>query len=177
MASSALCDVISEIIPNQIYISSRHGVLDNLSQFVTHCRLSQIINVSSTNHFQTTIDRWKEQGIEYIWKPFQDYSAKKDVRDMIRISKELHPLIKYPVLLHCAMGVSRSVSVVVYHLMIRETKEYKDVLASIQSKRSIAQPNRGFEEAFETIISTELHLSRIKERHDDIETLAKDFFN
>lgn len=45
---------------------------------------------------------------------------------------------------HCMAGISRSVSVVAYYLMRKTGKSYEEVLQFIQSRRSIAGPNRSF---------------------------------
>jgi protein-tyrosine phosphatase len=50
------------------------------------------------------------------------------------------------VLVHCYAGVSRSVSVVCYHLMKSRKIPFLDALAHVQSIRPIADPNNGFRE-------------------------------
>jgi atypical dual specificity phosphatase len=49
------------------------------------------------------------------------------------------------VLVHCSYGVSRSASMVIAYLM-RTGHSYDDVLAFVQSKRSVVLPNPGFEQ-------------------------------
>lgn len=49
------------------------------------------------------------------------------------------------VLVHCAAGVSRSSSVVIYHLMREHALSYEQALATVKAVRHIVQPNHGFE--------------------------------
>lgn len=49
------------------------------------------------------------------------------------------------VLVHCAAGVSRSVSVVCYYLMTRYAWDYARAIAYIRENRSIAMPNQEFQ--------------------------------
>jgi predicted protein tyrosine phosphatase len=48
------------------------------------------------------------------------------------------------VYVHCAAGVSRSVSIVVYFLMKLKKWTYLQALHYVRERRSIAQPNQGF---------------------------------
>lgn len=56
--------------------------------------------------------------------------------------------------------------------MAKHGKEYEDVLHMIQSKRAIAQPNKGFEKAFITSISEEIQSEKIKKRHEELKDLT-----
>lgn len=48
------------------------------------------------------------------------------------------------VLVHCAAGISRSVSVVVYFIMKIKDVSFDEALKYVKSKREIANPNQGF---------------------------------
>jgi len=48
------------------------------------------------------------------------------------------------VLINCAMGRSRSTTLVTAYLMVRQGYSYNNALSTIQSKRPIAQPNTAF---------------------------------
>jgi protein-tyrosine phosphatase len=52
----------------------------------------------------------------------------------------------HPTLVHCWAGISRSVSVVCYYLMVTRNMSYTEAIALVKSKRAIAQPNDGFED-------------------------------
>ena len=51
---------------------------------------------------------------------------------------------KNKTLVHCAMGVSRSVSIVIAYLMRAKNMSYNDALTLVKKERSIASPNHGF---------------------------------
>ena len=51
---------------------------------------------------------------------------------------------KNKTLVHCAMGVSRSVSIVIAYLMRASAMNYDDAYALVRKERPIANPNPGF---------------------------------
>jgi protein-tyrosine phosphatase len=48
------------------------------------------------------------------------------------------------VLVFCALGVSRSASIVIAYIMKKYNKNYEDAIDIVQKKRSIIEPNQGF---------------------------------
>ena len=107
--------------------------------------IKYIINVAEEcNHkeFMTNITYYKFDIIEY----FQNVSE-KNPHDLnhANLEKVFALLDKYinsgeNVLIHCAHGMSRSVSFVIYYLIKKYNINTKDALAYIKSKRSIAHP-------------------------------------
>ncbi len=76
-----------------------------------------------------------------------------DVPDT-RLSEELADALRFvsecerdrvPLLVHCNAGVSRSISVVVAHLILTRGMSYDKALAFVASTRPAARPNVGFE--------------------------------
>lgn len=55
------------------------------------------------------------------------------------------------VLVHCAAGVSRSSSTVIYHLMREHAMTYNDALAAVHAVRHVIRPNPGFERQLRAI--------------------------
>jgi protein-tyrosine phosphatase len=53
-------------------------------------------------------------------------------------------LKKGAVLVHCAAGVSRSASVVIYYIMRHFRWSFAKALAHVKAKRSVICPNDGF---------------------------------
>jgi protein tyrosine phosphatase len=52
---------------------------------------------------------------------------------------------KRPILIHCAAGISRSASILIYWLMTRKFRgSFNNALSFLQKKRSIVNPNPGF---------------------------------
>jgi protein-tyrosine phosphatase len=51
-----------------------------------------------------------------------------------------------PTLVHCAMGISRSVSMVIAYLIRKRKMTLEQALQFVRSKRSIIRPNVGFME-------------------------------
>lgn len=49
------------------------------------------------------------------------------------------------ILVHCAAGISRSASIVIYHLMKTYKITYNDALNMLRQVRPIVNPNNGFE--------------------------------
>ena len=48
--------------------------------------------------------------------------------------------------IHCAMGISRSPSIVISYLMYKEKKKYEDAYDFVKEKRNVICPNSGFQE-------------------------------
>jgi dual specificity phosphatase 12 len=65
-----------------------------------------------------------------------------DIETACQLLEDL--LKKGPVYVHCYAGVSRSASVVAYHLMRTEGLTLAQALASIREKRPCINPNSGF---------------------------------
>ena len=55
------------------------------------------------------------------------------------------------VLVHCAQGVSRSSSVIIYFLMRHRAMSFEQALRHVQHTRPIAKPNASFETQLRTI--------------------------
>lgn len=58
---------------------------------------------------------------------------------------------KAVVLVHCAAGVSRSASVLIYYFMISEKLSYDEALDKVKQKRPFINPNIGFERTLRSI--------------------------
>lgn len=78
--------------------------------------------------------------------------------DIVKVAKQAHLIIQCAlkdngvVLVHCAAGCSRSVSVVIYHLMqIDPSLTVSSALSLIRQHRPIADPNYGFIQQLEAV--------------------------
>lgn len=52
---------------------------------------------------------------------------------------------KGKILIHCVWGQSRSVSCLIYYIMVKWKLKYNEALKIVRSRRFVAQPNEGFE--------------------------------
>jgi protein-tyrosine phosphatase len=75
-------------------------------------------------------------------EPIEDYF--EEVADFIHYHRTTNGV---NVLVHCAAGVSRSVSFIVYYMLKYVASEYrsvKDALAKVRENRPWVKPNKGF---------------------------------
>lgn len=54
-------------------------------------------------------------------------------------------------LVHCAMGISRSATIVLYYLMRKFNLTYEEAFDYLSNKRNIVWPNRGFRHVLKTL--------------------------
>ena len=90
---------------------------------------------------------------KYNWTANEEQSLKwqPDLEDAARfIEQKIKNGEK--VLVHCAKGVSRSASIVIYYLMTRFHMKFDDALAYVKSKRHVVEPNKFFQKELKKII-------------------------
>jgi len=101
--------------------------------------------------------------------PFQDLDsdATRLFHSLRVLSSLLHRLLhlEHRVLLHCQLGVSRSVTVAMAYCLLHAKKELgakdlKEVVEKIMEKRPVSQPNWGFVRALQRL---ECEVGRLKE--------------
>lgn len=88
-----------------------------------------------------------------VWDaPYQDMTAAfSSANDVINQVHADHGRV----LVHCAAGVSRSSSTIIYHLMREHNMSYADALARVRVARHVAQPNAGFEHQLRALDHTQ----------------------
>jgi hypothetical protein len=77
---------------------------------------------------------------------------------IVKIYETLHR--GHAVLVHCAQGRSRSSTLILAYLMSTTPMAYNEALEHVQSKRSMAQPNEGFEKQLKSWELRNKHLSQ-----------------
>ena len=81
----------------------------------------------------------------------------RDDADLLTIADQVHILLRgladTSVLVHCAAGISRSASVIIYHLMETRYMGYDEALALVKKARPIVQPCPGFTRKLRTLES------------------------
>lgn len=104
---------------------------NNICAVVTCAReLSPVLLDGVNYHHIDLRDRHSEHLVDHLLEtiPFIDKNIKRG-----------------NVLIHCAMGKSRSVSVAIAYLILRKNLSYQNAFKLIQRARCIAKPNSGFE--------------------------------
>ena len=119
---------------------------------LVHLGVTHIVNatVDCKNHHKDA------QAFEYLQLPLKD-NEDEDIGKYFAsssefISKALEAKSNNRVLVHCAQGISRSVTIVLAHLLIsRQAQTLKDAFAHVSSRREQAFPNNGFWIALEKL--------------------------
>lgn len=138
---------MSEIFPylflgGHVEASNYKWLLDN--------RIDTIINVSIElqNIKYPQIDNEWILRIPIYDTPSQEITEYLDtVHYFILMCKSLGRRI----LIHCVMGVSRSTSFVVYHIMKTAKVDYQTALDRIRLLRSVVRPNHGFAQTLKSL--------------------------
>ena len=126
---------ISEITP-RIYLGDIEGAANR--DLLKRKGITHIVNLSYNDNFYPAdfkylkIDIEDEDNVNI----YQYFAPTKAFIDKALSDK------KSKVFVHCMAGISRSVTIVVAYLMNEMT--YREALAYVRSKRSIANPNPGF---------------------------------
>lgn len=125
-------------ITEQIYIGNMLNASDK--KWLDGHHITHIINATNTipnyfpndfNYLKLGLDDTPQQSLYEILEPSYKF-----------IYKALDN--GGTVLIHCHMGISRSVSIVIYFLMKLKQMTYLQALMYIRQHRSIANPNIGF---------------------------------
>jgi len=133
-------------------------VLSNLfiSDFESSCdiallklhNIKHVFNITYKSKPETIQNEYERNGIlEHHF-----YVGDKPEENIIDIAREIHDIIirdddfkSECILVHCQSGKSRSVSVVIWHLMMLNNWEYEQARDFLLQKRSIINPNVGFQ--------------------------------
>ncbi len=131
-------NTLYHIIDN-IYLSNLDSALDlsriDASHIKSVFRLSEDANNST---YPSTI--------EFINFELEDNFLERHL--MIVIAERIYDLIQdrsHNILIHCNMGQSRSVSVIMYYLMRKHKMNFREALNHIRSIKSDVKVNEGFE--------------------------------
>ncbi len=111
--------------------------------------IKYVVNVM---HYELNID-YKINDIQYSYYPIEDEGPENDI---LKISKPIHRKINKwkkngNILIHCVAGVSRSASVIIYHLMKSFHISFLEAYTRLKSIRPIIDPNTKFKDYLKNI--------------------------
>lgn len=127
-------------ITDQIYLSSEVEAR-NLKQLKDN-KISHILVVGSE------LSIFHPSKFEYLQIALKDLK-KEPIKDTILdsimfVEKAIGQQQENRVLVHCKMGASRSVSVVICYIMVKWNRSFQDAFKMVKSLRKQASPNQGF---------------------------------
>lgn len=132
--------MISEI-SSDIFISNYK--LSTYSYLLKHYGITDVINVTNEPKNKLILEEYKQYNITEHQFAVSDTPNS----NIIKIAMDVHKLIKSlnkKILVHCHAGISRSASVVIWHLMMTQNIDYKIAYNQVASKRPVINPNYGF---------------------------------
>nr|XP_056705114.1 dual specificity protein phosphatase 13-like [Euleptes europaea] len=135
---------VNEVWPN-LYIGDLYIARD--IEQLRRMGITHIVNAAAGRfHIDTGAKFYKELPVDY-------YGVEADDDPKFDLSIYFHPTAKYiraalshpqgKVLVHCAMGISRSATLVLAFLMICENQTLVDALNAVRKHRGVS-PNSGF---------------------------------
>lgn len=134
---------MDEIFPH-IYLGGSYAA-ENISTLTTR-NISFVISIMSRNLPPSTREAYMDKRIEHVYIKKRDDSDE----DILAVLGEVCGLIEEKrqgekgVLLHCAMGVSRSATIMAGYVMQRWGISGSEAVDFIRNKRHVVQPNPGF---------------------------------
>ncbi|KAJ6661797.1 hypothetical protein lerEdw1_013319 [Lerista edwardsae] len=134
---------VNEVWPN-LYIGDLYIARD--IEQLRRMGITHVVNAAAGRfHIDTGAKFYKDLPVDY-------YGVEADDDPKFDLSIYFHPAAKYiraalnsrgKVLVHCAMGISRSATLVLAFLMICENKTLVDALKTVREHRGVC-PNSGF---------------------------------
>ena len=134
------CGFPSEILPFKLYIGDQRQATDR--QVVQTLGISHILNITKSCR-----PKFADEGVTYLNVTLDDL----ETENITAHFSECYTFIAQAlttadnrVLVHCARGVSRSVTIVIMYLMRGLGLEYKEAFEWVKACREVACPNEGF---------------------------------
>jgi protein-tyrosine phosphatase len=148
----ATAEDISLIVP-YVYIGNRYAATgrfgpDGYIDYLHRNRIQHVISALTDEEYADYIISAEDFADQRAWHRLtvDDESAEPISRFFPQMVEVITDAVaaKQPVLVHCAAGMSRSVSIVAAFLIATQGLAASEAVALIQKKRPIAGPNRGF---------------------------------
>ena len=126
------------LIINNIYLGSAYNASDWYS--LEERKITAVVNVSEelTNYFEKYIEYTRINILDNEEAQFGDFFEKAYIFIENCVENSI------PILIHCYMGSSRSVSIIIYYLMKKHNKTLNEAILLVRSKRSIVNLNKVF---------------------------------
>jgi protein-tyrosine phosphatase len=111
-----------------------------------------VINVSDIAKPLATLHAYQSADIEHVWYSTRDSPDYDIVKPCRLLHKKITTFLEShagaattpSILVHCAAGISRSASVLIYHIMQVHAAEFDTALAYVKEYRPQVEPNYGF---------------------------------
>jgi hypothetical protein len=140
-------------ITNNIYLGgywyvrySQNSLLDLLRErgikYIVNCADEIPFYITLKDDFNYIKFGWDDRS---DFKLFPSIEAAENYVNKVVLSGE-------KVYVHCAMGISRSATLVIFHLMKRNDWTYRQAYKFVNSKRESVNPNPGFSEQLQKYI-------------------------
>ena len=130
----------SEIIPFKLYVGNYYHASSSL--VMDHLKITHIINATRGQEC-----KFEERGIIYYNISIED-NENEDISSFfegaLAFIENAFTNNRACVLVHCAKGVSRSVTIIIMYLMATRDIEFEDAFEMVKKHRYVAQPNDGF---------------------------------
>jgi protein-tyrosine phosphatase len=146
--SEPVCHVEAEIvcvIPQRLFLGNASAAMD--PNIIRHHRITNIISVMDDPEFEL-FHQETSQSIIPIWdaidEPIENYFVSS--YQMI-----LNAAPRSRFLIHCHMGLSRSVTLTISFLMIHYRWTYDNACRHVKELRPSMRPNNGFVEALKLL--------------------------
>ncbi len=134
---------IHEVYPN-LFLSNRNTA-ENI-EIIEEKGINVIICITNGGRSGDVITKYAQMGIDYYSYSLSDVpnSNIKPIADIVVKIIDHYLSLGKKVLVHCEMGISRSVSLVIAYIMQKESKSFEESLHHVRKTRKIANPNIGF---------------------------------
>lgn len=139
---------IDRIIDN-IFLGNWYDSIDEMK--LKHNNIKCILTLNKNNvHTEANRDMFDRLGIRYKYVKIQD-SPDENLLQHIDSSIRFIKKCDDNVLVHCSMGISRSVGIVVAYLMKEKNMSYGKAIDYVRKRRPIANPNYSFVQQLKTL--------------------------
>mmetsp|Transcript_5271 Transcript_5271/g.9097 ORF Transcript_5271/g.9097 Transcript_5271/m.9097 type:complete len:259 (+) Transcript_5271:101-877(+) len=139
------CELASCILSDRLYLGSVDAA-QSVTFLETH-KICAVLNVALEIDSSDTMNVFSNHSISYDEIPLEDGNgelAQTRMREAFDRAFSFIDSHSRPVLVHCAMGVSRSATIVIAYLMNRLHMTLTDALILVRAKRGCVYPSKGF---------------------------------